>query len=268
MKALSIVSSVVFLHVLAFVVLVNGCSTRASRAREALANQPQSGAYTSAPTAGEAVVDSGAPTSGTQIEEVPNEPLPAEPEKTAEPVSAAPEKAPEGTSYVVKKGDSLWLIAKKHKTTVNAICENNGIKKNAILRAGMTLKIPAGTQSTTANSGKKESADGSVYVVKKGDALSIIARRNGVTVKALKEANDLSSDNIRIGQKLVIPGKAKKAEKASAPAKQEAVAPAPEKKEVAEPVVDPVEAAPEEDVPEFTTAPEEPEEGAPSEPLE
>lgn len=259
MKALSIVSSVVFLHVLAFVVLVNGCSTRASRARENYAKQQQQSELTSsAPTAGEQVVDLGAPSAGEQIEEIPSEPIPEEPKVVEEP--PAPKKAPAGTSYVVKRGDSLWLIAKKHKVSINAICENNGIKKNAILREGMTLKIPASTAQASAQSKSTSTADGTVYVVKRGDALSIIARRNGTTVKAIKEANNLSSDNIRIGQKLVIPGK--KSEKAAA--KKEAPAPAPVKKEAA-PIEPEAETIPEEaeDI-----APVEPVEGEPSEPIE
>lgn len=258
MKSLTTVSCVVFLHILAFVVLVNGCSTRASRAREnAGNNEPQSGVYTSAPTAGETASTSSAPTAGAQIEEIPSEPLPAEPEPVSEP--AAEKKPAVGEDYVVKKGDSLWLIARKHKTTIEAICDANGINKNAILRAGMKLKIPAGTQSAEQTKSEK-TASGETYTVKKGDALSLIARRHGVSVKALKNANNLSSDNIRIGQKLVIPAKnaaAKKiapAKKEAAPAKTSEAAPAPVQEEVPET--------------EEPSAPEEPTEGVPTEPVE
>ena len=46
---------------------------------------------------------------------------------------------------------------------------------------------------------------GGVYAVQSGDTLSRIARRNGVTVAALKQANGLSESTIRIGQQLTIP---------------------------------------------------------------
>lgn len=259
MKSLTTVSCVVFLHILAFVVLVNGCSTRASRAREnAGNNEPQSGVYTSAPTVGETTQPaSSAPTAGAQIEDVPSEPIPAEPEPVSEP--PAEKKPVGGEDYVVKKGDSLWLIAKKHKTTIAAICNANGINKNAILRAGMKLKIPAGTQSSEQATSEKP-ANGETYVVKKGDALSIIARRHGVSVKALKSANNLSSDNIRIGQKLVIPAKKAEAEK-DVPAKKEA---APVKSAEAAPAPAKEEAPEAKEVAE----PEEPTEGVPTEPAE
>lgn len=45
--------------------------------------------------------------------------------------------------YTVVAGDSLWSISRRYKTTVNAICELNGIKENAVLKIGKTLYIPS-----------------------------------------------------------------------------------------------------------------------------
>ena len=45
--------------------------------------------------------------------------------------------------YKVEKGDSLWGISRKHGTTVEALCELNGIKENDILRIGKILYIPS-----------------------------------------------------------------------------------------------------------------------------
>lgn len=238
MKALTIVSSVVFLHVFAFVVLVNGCSTRVTRER----NKQEQFAPVSGTSSVVSSEDNTAPTLGTAVEEVPAEPIePEEPAPVEEEVKPAP--AEENTTvYVVKQNDSLWLIAKKHKTTVNAICKENGINKNAILRAGTKLKIPAGAQEPASEKTSAAKTDGTTYVVKKGDALSKIARRNGVSVKALKEANNLTSDNIRIGQKLVIPAK-------DAPAKKAEAKPAPEPKTESAVVPEPQPVEPEE--PEF-----------------
>ncbi len=52
---------------------------------------------------------------------------------------------------------------------------------------------------------KQRGGDGSSYVVQKGDTLSNIARQNRVSLGALRQANGLTNDSIRIGQKLVIP---------------------------------------------------------------
>lgn len=60
---------------------------------------------------------------------------------------------------------------------------------------------------TSSKSSKKSTAKrkSTTYVVKKGDTLGAIARRNGSSVSAIKRANGLKSDLIRINQKLVIP---------------------------------------------------------------
>ncbi|HVM59265.1 MAG TPA: LysM peptidoglycan-binding domain-containing protein [Verrucomicrobiae bacterium] len=49
--------------------------------------------------------------------------------------------------------------------------------------------------------------NGGEYAVQKGDTLTSIAKNNGVTVAELRKANNLTSDSLKIGQKLVIPGK-------------------------------------------------------------
>lgn len=54
------------------------------------------------------------------------------------------------------------------------------------------------------------------YVVAKGDTLSGIAHKNGTTVTALKQANNLSSDTIRVGQKLAIPSPQESGQKVAA----------------------------------------------------
>jgi len=43
------------------------------------------------------------------------------------------------------------------------------------------------------------------YKVQRGDTLSAIASRNGISLSALRQANQLSGDSIRVGQKLLIP---------------------------------------------------------------
>jgi LysM repeat protein len=58
----------------------------------------------------------------------------------------------------------------------------------------------AATQSSGAGNGNE-------YTVQKGDTLTLIAKNNGVTVAELRKANNLSSDSLKVGQKLVIPSK-------------------------------------------------------------
>lgn len=86
------------------------------------------------------------------------------------------------------------------------------VRDVAVLPAAPALRNPDRQEvasrtvsETGSNSGQ---ATGGVYVVKRGDTLSKIARGHGVSVDALKTANDLTGSNIRIGQSLTIPGAA------------------------------------------------------------
>ncbi len=65
---------------------------------------------------------------------------------------------------------------------------------------------PPNTQLYVQTRGEGASTAARSYTVKKGDNLSKIAANNGVSLDRLRRANNLSSDNIRIGQRLIIPG--------------------------------------------------------------
>ena len=100
---------------------------------------------------------------------------------------------PETFEYVVQPGDSLWLIAKRFNTTVDAIKALNNLTSDVIY-VGQVLKIP-GTDTT---------APSFPYTVRAGDTLWLIAKRFNTTVEAIKALNNLTSDVINIGQVLLI----------------------------------------------------------------
>lgn len=92
--------------------------------------------------------------------------------------------------YVVKSGDSLYLIAERYNTTVNELKSLNNLSSN-LLSIGQVLRIPKSEASTT-------------YTVKSGDNLYSIASRYNTTVDAIKRKNNLSSNLLNVGQILVI----------------------------------------------------------------
>ena len=104
---------------------------------------------------------------------------------------------PETTSYItytVKKGDNLYSIASKYNTSVTAILNLNNLTSN-ILSIGQVLKIP---NSSSGN------GSGTTYIVKRGDSLYSIARQFNTTVDSIKSKNNLKSNLLQIGQKLII----------------------------------------------------------------
>lgn len=96
-------------------------------------------------------------------------------------------------SYTVKKGDSLYKIANNYNTSVSAIKNLNNLTSDN-LSIGQVLKIP----STSSSGGS------TTYIVKKGDNLYSIARKFNTTVDSIKKKNNLKSNLLSIGQKLII----------------------------------------------------------------
>ena len=98
--------------------------------------------------------------------------------------------------HVVKSGDTLWNLAKKYNTTVNELKELNNLSSNS-LSIGQVIYLPS-----------KETSDQVTqeitYKVKSGDTLYKIANDYNTTVDNLKKLNNLSSNNLSIGQILYI----------------------------------------------------------------
>ena len=105
------------------------------------------------------------------------------------------------TTYMVKSGDNLYAIAKRYNTTASAIMLLNNLP-NTNLAIGQKLKIPAQSSITTTKPSTPTS--GTTYTVKSGDNLYSIARKFNTTVDAIKRKNNLTSNNLQVGQKLII----------------------------------------------------------------
>ena len=117
---------------------------------------------------------------------------------------AASDIIPDGSgSYKVKRGDTLWEIAKAHGVSLSKLKRANNLSSNRIY-PGRKLIIPGdGTKvaSTTNSAGN----GGGVHIVRRGDSLAKIAKRYGITVQALKTHNRLRSDTIYPNMRLKIP---------------------------------------------------------------
>ncbi len=121
-----------------------------------------------------------------------------------------------GTEYVVVAHDTLGKISKKNGVTLKALeAANPGVNPNK-LKVGQKLTIPPGGSAPAAS--ETGMAGGETYVVKSGDNLTKIARAHGTTPKAIKAENNLTTDHIKVGQRLKIPAKAEVAAPAAAPA--------------------------------------------------
>jgi LysM repeat protein len=256
MKVSKVVLIVVALHVLVIggIVVFEGCSRVKSGTPDMAANNEPSDSMlpgaagnqqvTSIPTPqGPGAASSLAPAGSLAGNEGAAPPATVQ---TATPTPAA-------RAYVVKKGDSLWKIAKLENTTVGELSRANNLTKTSTLKVGQKLTIPAAAKSekpsvatasvvptstdasgagssTTASAAPTSATDagGAAYTVKSGDSLWKIARQQSTSVAAIKQANNLSSDALKVGQKLHIPtATAKATTDAAANTVSAGIAPAP-----------------------------------------
>jgi murein DD-endopeptidase MepM/ murein hydrolase activator NlpD len=121
----------------------------------------------------------------------------------------APVSAPDSDAKTRASHSSSGLIGEvKHERL--PLPAPSPSREVAVLPSAPSLRNPdkqsSANQAVSGPASNSGEAGGGVYVVKSGDSLSKIARGHGVSVDALKAANNISGSNIRIGQALTIPG--------------------------------------------------------------
>ncbi|MCI0745454.1 MAG: LysM peptidoglycan-binding domain-containing protein [Verrucomicrobia subdivision 3 bacterium] len=121
---------------------------------------------------------------------------------------APPTPASMQGEHVVLKGESFSTIAKKYGVTVRAISDANPGVDSTRLKVGQKIVIPAKMASvpTTLANGTTVT-NGKTYTVKSGDTLNAIAKKFNLTVRELQAANNLTTTQIKVGQRLKIPTK-------------------------------------------------------------
>lgn len=131
-------------------------------------------------------------------------------------------KAVSWKRYMVRQGDSLNLIAKRHGTTSSLIEKLNDINSRA-LQVGQALLIPIGSRTLPSGMlsyvkhylGTEEALPGqsrTLYIVRRGDTLERIALRYHVTINQITYWNQLSTKaKISIGDEIIIWSKFRRA---------------------------------------------------------
>lgn len=245
MKVPRVFGVVVILHVIVitFVLVQPGCRTKPAPTPSATATTSEPASEldpTLAPEfnpVGETVAWAPAPApapAGTGARQAPTRP------SVSLGTSSVPADRLEGTvstapsvTHTVERGDSPWKISQRYKISVDELLEANNLSRGSTIRPGQVLIIPGratSVQETVAAAPAPatqppSAAAGSAvtYTVRPGDTLSAIAARHGTTVAALRSANGLTQDMIRVGQVLSIPGTGTPPAAAAAVAAPEAI---------------------------------------------
>ncbi len=133
---------------------------------------------------------------------------------TQAPTAAPTQAAANEVTYTVKPGETLFRIALRYHTTVQALAEANKITNPALIYAGQILKIPGAAATPTPApaatlipTSTAIPVETTTYTVQRGDTLFRIAVRLHSTVTQLVSLNNLSNPNlIYVGQILKVPG--------------------------------------------------------------
>ena len=105
--------------------------------------------------------------------------------------------------HTVKKGETVATLSKKYHIPANEIKEWNHLKSN-YLKIGQVVKIKTKSTKEAPKKETNKKSSAKVYIVKSGDSLSKIASKNKTTVAQLKKLNPKLSNNLKVGQKVII----------------------------------------------------------------
>lgn len=106
----------------------------------------------------------------------------------------------EQTTYRVKSGDVLGKIAAQHGVTITQLKSWNNLSSN-LIRVGQTLVIHGSSSSSNL---AENSSGQKTYTVRPGDSLWVISQKHSLTIDQIKRLNNLNSNTIKPGQKLII----------------------------------------------------------------
>ena len=136
-----------------------------------------------------------------------------------QPAAAATPSQDNAVIHVVQPGENLFRISLRYGVSMDAIVQANGLADANSIYVGQRLIIPsmASPADSTATIPVMQATEGTIHVVQPGENLFRIGLRYGVSVAQLQAANQLSSINIFVGQRLPIPSGAAVAMSAAPP---------------------------------------------------
>jgi len=110
-------------------------------------------------------------------------------------------KTGEKEYYIVEQGETLYDVSQNNAVQLKYLLEYNNLKADSKLNTKTKLFLQPNQQSTVKNTDSKKSK---VHRVGPKEGLYGIARTYNVTVQELKEWNKLDSDNLKIGQEIIV----------------------------------------------------------------
>ncbi len=111
-------------------------------------------------------------------------------------------KTGEKDYYIVQEGDAIYDVAQKNGIQLQYLLDYNNLKDGDKAIAGSKLFLKPGMKASS--SGKTTLGNAKIHVVAAKEGLYSIARKYNVTVQELKDWNNLSSNELKMGQELIV----------------------------------------------------------------
>jgi LysM repeat protein len=105
---------------------------------------------------------------------------------------------------IVKNGETLYDIAQNNAVQLSSLAVYNNITEGTYLAAGTKIYLQPIREMPLAKTAEKKQMPAKIYEVQPREGLYAISKKYGVTVQQLKEWNNLTSDNISVGQQLIV----------------------------------------------------------------
>jgi LysM repeat protein len=114
-------------------------------------------------------------------------------------------KSKEGDAdfYIVQNNESLFDVAQKNGIRLENLYEYNGLQGDEKIFAGSRLKLRPTVKEQTVLTKERPNIP-ATYLVQPKEGLYAISKKHGVTVAQLKEWNNLTDDNLKVGQQLIV----------------------------------------------------------------
>lgn len=124
--------------------------------------------------------------------------------------NSRPKRSATGGTHKIRRGETLGAIAQRYGVSTRELQVANNLKSKHSIRAGQKLIIPGAVTQTAGAPAKKRtpsSSDG-FHKVRSGDTIWALSRKYGVSEKEMLAANGLTKrSRLKLGQKLIVPGK-------------------------------------------------------------
>lgn len=152
-----------------------------------------------------------------KFEDTDHTPIYSAPKSGKKNTAASSKSAAASSVYTVRKGDSVYVIAKRFKVKRADLMAANNLNPNSVLKIGQKLTIPGGKavaknapakkNINSKNRNSNSAPRSGLYTVRSGDSIYVIAKRCKVKRSELMALNNLNENSIlRVGQTLKLPG--------------------------------------------------------------